>query len=181
MISFFIFMSETISRFAVVFTRVSVIPHTISPSLSAWTRHTCSQWSHGFMLFMPISQPTNSMLEQKPGFIIQRRASVPWFWRSRVCCFVILFLAVRLGLLLSICFKMPRVVCSEMLCSTSVSAERCLFAGWFPTCWVELTCDSPSDFPPYESIFACVMAADWVYFDSLHSCLWTPGIVVNDN
>lgn len=138
MISFFIFMSETISRFAVVFTRVSVIPHTISPSLSAWTRHTCSQWSHGFMLFMPISQPTNSMLEQKPGFIIQRRASVPWFWRSRVCCFVILFLAVRLGLLLSICFKMPRVVCSEMLCSTSVSAERCLFAGWFPTCWVEL-------------------------------------------
>lgn len=138
MISFFIFMSETISRFAVVFTRVSVIPHTISPSLSAWTRHTCSQGSHGFMLFMPISQPTNSMLEQKPGFIIQRRASVPWFWRSRVCCFVILFLAVRLGLLLSICFKMPRVVCSEMLCSTWVSAERCLFAGWFPTCWVEL-------------------------------------------
>lgn len=138
MISFFIFMSETISRFAVVFTRVSVIPHTISPSLSAWTRHTCSQWSHGFMLFMPISQPTNSMLEQKPGFIIQRRASVPWFWRSRVCCFVILFLAVRLGLLLSICFKMPRVVCSEMLCSTSVSAERCLFAGWVPTCSVEL-------------------------------------------
>lgn len=138
MFSFFIFMSETISRFAVVFTRVSVIPHTISPSLSAWTRHTCSQWSHGFMLFMPISQPTNSMLEQKPGFIIQRRASVPWFWRSRVCCFVILFLAVRLGLLLSICFKMPRVVCSEMLCSTSVSAERCLFAGWVPTCSVEL-------------------------------------------
>lgn len=84
-----------------------------------------SQWIHRLMLFLPTSQPTISMLQQKPGFISQCGPSVIWFWWSNVCCCLILSFAVRLGvLLLSVCFNMQRVVCSEMLCSMSLFLLR---------------------------------------------------------
>lgn len=108
-----------------------------------------SWWSYGSMLFMPISQPTISMSEQKPAFISH-------------CFFLILFLAVRLGLpLLSICFGMQRVVCSEMLFSTSHLLRDVVYRQILPF---------SSDLIHHDSVFDLMMAANWIFSGSLHGC-----------
>lgn len=101
----------------------SVKSHTITVPTSLYWSHK-SWWSHCFMLFMPVSQPTTIMLEQKSGVVGQCGLSVIWWWYV-CCCNVTFFLAVRLGLLLlSICLNMWAVVCSEMLCSTSLFLQQ---------------------------------------------------------
>lgn len=97
-------------------------------------------WSLWFILFMHVSQPTISMLEQKLGFVSQCRSD------SHIvcCCFRILFLVVRLGLLLLfIAFNVWVFVFSwDALLHVIVSTERCLQTCSPPVGWNKFCCSS---------------------------------------
>lgn len=106
---------------------------TITPSLPACIVHT----SHGGVMDLVVIYANFSThcqhVRTETGI---RQSARTWshpIVMLRVCCLIILFLAVGLGLLLPpICFNMWRVVCSEMLCSASLFLLRDVVCGLAP-------------------------------------------------
>ncbi len=99
-------------------------PHhyTTTTSLNRWDK---AGWIHAFMFFTPNSDSIIWMLQQKSRLIRQAtffQSSIVQFWWAGVNCILrVLFLSdrsgTRCGLLLlePICFRVQRVVCSEMV------------------------------------------------------------------
>ncbi len=100
---------------------VSVNPHAITSSIPA----SSAQTSHdGVMdscyLFMPISQPTFSMLEQKPGFISQTITHLLFH-------FLILSFQARSSAAVHLLQHAKSCLLWEVLLHFTVSYERCFY------------------------------------------------------
>lgn len=123
-----------------------------TPSYTVSTSLYCSHkswWSHRFMLFMPTSQPTISMLEQKPGL-----------WWSHVCCCLIIFFLAYLAWSSPAVHLLQHVKSCLFWCSAPRHFFYCL-QTCFPTCWVEYISPFSSDLtflPLWWQLTGCFLA-----------------------